>query len=220
MSGVPGLGAVEQLVLRGDGLTTTSLEILTGATVTTAVRAHWRLPLRAEWGAQADGASYAGEPADDSRRWAWFAGDVLDAGAGDELLVRELDLVGGGTVLAAATLVAVLGVLPAPLAHRLGTTDEPIGRLLAAHGVAVRRELLRWGLRPAGELAGRLAVAPESEVPARTYRMRAVASGRPLAAITEWFSPAALGGAARAPVRAPRRAHRPGSRSRARSAPR
>ncbi|MBM9469360.1 chorismate pyruvate-lyase family protein [Nakamurella leprariae] len=216
---VPGLGLAEQLVLRGDGLTTTSLEILSGARITTAVRAHWMLPLHADsralnrvGGEPTPGADdlagadgYTGMAATEPGRWAQLGIDDLDAQVGESLLVRELDLLGAGRILACATLVAVMGVLPPSLVHVLGTTDEPIGRLLAAHGIQVRRELVRWGLRPAGDLAERLAVAPAAAVPARSYRMRATSSGRPLALITEWFTPTLFGPPATAGDRRRRR---------------
>ena len=38
---VRGLGRLEQLVLRGDGLTTTSLQVLTGEQVTARPLQHW-----------------------------------------------------------------------------------------------------------------------------------------------------------------------------------
>ena len=177
-------------MLRGDGLTTTSLEILTGTSISTNVRAHWHLPLHTELQAMSTaGDTYTGSPPAEHAHFARVGFDVLHAGVGEDLLIRELDLVGDGVVLAAATVVAVLGVLPESIAHLLGTTDQPIGRLLATEQLQVRRELTRWGLRPSGHRADRLAVRPDVTVPARTYLMRAVSTGRPLAVIEEWFSP-------------------------------
>lgn len=192
---VPGLGPVEQLVLRGDGLTTTSLEILTGVEVTTRVRAHWVLPLhdqaRSVTGrCTVDAAEeYTGARPPESGRWAAIGFDLLLARPGEELLVRELDLVGDGKVLAAATVAAVIGVLPPGLAHVLGTTDEPIGRLLTRQDVPVRRDLIRWGLRPAERPDDGLGVRPDDRVPTRSYLMRSVRAGRALAVIEEWFAP-------------------------------
>lgn len=196
-AGVPGLGPVEQLVLRGDGLTTTSLEILTGSEIDTRVRAHWILPLhRDARGVLGAVDHYTGSAAPASGQWAAVGFDLLGAGAGEELLVRELDLVGDGTVVAAAAVVALIGVLPPALAHVLGTTDQPIGRLLSQQDIPVRRELLRWGLRPVPALSDRLGVAPADAVPTRQYLMRSVRAGRPLAVIEEWFAPWIFPGAA------------------------
>ncbi len=207
--GVPGLGTAEQLVLRGDGLTTTSLEILTGAVITTRLRAHWILPLHRDARSVVDEADqYTGSVPPESGRWAAAGFDVLGARPGEELLIRELDLMGDGQVVAAATVVAVIGVLPPALAHILGTTDEPIGRLLSQRDIPVRRELTRWGLRPAERLAGRLGVKPSDPVPARSYLMRSVRVGRPLAAIEEWFAPRVFPAPARSRPARPARTHR------------
>ena len=193
---MPRLGMVTQLVLRGDGLTTTSLEILTGRTVRTSVRAHWHLPLHQQFrDMTTDDDQYTGSPPAEPGRFAQVGFSTLAAGVDDELLIRDIDLIGsdercGQTmVLAAATVVAVMSVLPSSTAHLLGTTDQPIGRLLADEHVQVRRELARWGLRPAGHLGERLGVGPDSWVPARSYLMRAVSGSRPLAVIEEWFAP-------------------------------
>ncbi|MFB6395197.1 chorismate--pyruvate lyase family protein [Polymorphospora lycopeni] len=191
---LPGpLGRVEQLVLRGDGLTTTSLEILTGRVITVRVRAHWRLPLHADLHAMAPGDEvYTGLDAPDLSWFAAVGADQLDARPGDDLLVREVLLTGDdGVDYGAASLVAALDRLPAPVAHRLATTDEPIGRMLARNQVPVTRELRHWGLRRVGARGATLGadLAADAPVPARTYRMRLVRTGRPLALITEWFAP-------------------------------
>ncbi|GAA2512900.1 chorismate--pyruvate lyase family protein [Pilimelia columellifera] len=179
------LGRLVQLVLRGDGLTTTALEILTGQPVQVVVRQHCRQPLPSAGAADAPG--YTGVLGVD-------AGDeaaALELTAGDDVLVREVLLIGAdGLRYGAARLVAAAGRLPTPLAHRLATTDEPIGRLLAAAGVPVVRQLRDWGLRRAGDRAPLLVgdLLPDARVPARTYLMR-LRDGAPLALITEWFAP-------------------------------
>ena len=190
------LGTVEQLVLRGDGLTTTSLEILTGRTITVRVRAHWRLPLHADVMHPAD-ETYTGLAAPDLSWLAAVGAGQLAAADGDELLVRDVLLTGDdGVDYGAASVVAVLHRLPADVARDLATTDEPIGRLLAAARVPVRRELRHWGVRRLGVRGTTLGAGEDAAVPARTYLMRLVDDGRPLCLITEWFAPRVFEGIA------------------------
>jgi chorismate-pyruvate lyase len=190
---VPGLGRVEQLVLRGDGLTTTSLEVLTGTTIEVRVRGHWRLPVPGAAAAHPGGEpSYTGLDGPDVDRCVEVGVVELGAAPGDVLLVRDVLLVGrDGTTYGAAEVVAAEHRLPDPVARALATTDQPIGRLLRDNDVAVRRELRRWGTLPAGAHAGVLGdgLAAASPVLGRVYRMTLVPSGEPLAALTEWFAP-------------------------------
>lgn len=188
---IPGLGRVEQLVLRGDGLTTTSLEVLTGTVISVRVLRHWVLPLHDDLRALVrDDAGYTGVDVPDIAACAAVAFDRLDVGAQDTLLVREILLTGDdGVDYGASAVVAVLDRLPAAVAHPLAATDEPIGRMLREADIPVLRELGAWGLRPAGERAGHLGCRPQDAVPARDYVMRLVQDGRPLAAFTEWFAP-------------------------------
>jgi chorismate-pyruvate lyase len=188
----PGLGRVEQIVLRGDGLTTTSLEILTGHPITVEVAAHWSLAvpgsddfflgtsLNYEDGQRATGNHLA-----TARRH-------LATTAGEVLLVREVLLVGPDrTVHGSAEVLARLGEIPQPVAEALALTDKPIGRLLRDHGVQVTRELCSWGLMPAGSRAASLGagLTNTSRVPGRTYIMRLSATKMPLAVLTERFAP-------------------------------
>ncbi|QOC90141.1 chorismate pyruvate-lyase family protein [Micromonospora craniellae] len=183
------LGRLEQLVLRGDGLTTTALEILTGRTITVRVHSHWRLPLHDEIMYPAD-EFYTGLDAPDLSWLAALGIDHLDAAVGDELLIRDVLLTGDdGVDYAAAAVVAVLDRLPASVARDLASTDEPIGRMLAAARVPVSRELRDWGMRRLGVRGASLGVDADGMTPARTYLMRLVDDGRPLCLITEWFAP-------------------------------
>lgn len=191
----PGLGRVEQLVLRGDGLTTTSLEILTGCDIRVRVHRHWRLPLpdRVD-DVQADHlvSSYTGMDNSGLAHSVTIAMESLGAAPGSDIIVREVLLTGdNGVNYGASHVVAVLGCLPSTLAHQLATTDIPIGKLLVASNLPVRRELHRWGLAAAGYRAHSLdpRLDPSTPVPSRSYRMRLVDSGEPLAAFTEWFAP-------------------------------
>lgn len=191
----PGLGRIEQLVLRGDGLTTTSLEILTGSEISVRVRRHWRLPLpdRVD-DVRADHLACAYTGMDDSgvARSVSIAVETLGAAPGSDIIVREVLLTGDdGVNYGASHVVAVLGRLPATLAHQLATTDIPIGKLLVRASIPVRRELRRWGLTAAGFRAAALdpRLDPHTPVPSRSYLMRLVDRGEPLAAFTEWFAP-------------------------------
>ena len=191
------IGRVEQLVLRGDGLTTTSIEILTGREVTVRVRRQWRFPLPTQ-GAPASEplGGFAGLDLGDVDGYARAGYDDLEAEEGDELLIRDVVLVGDDDVVyGAATVYAVAGRLPAQVVHRLATTTDPIGKLLVRAGEPIRRELREWGLLPAGDFAAHLGpdVRPDSRVPARTYRMVSMTSQRPVSMITEWFAPRLFG---------------------------
>jgi chorismate-pyruvate lyase len=188
------MGRVEQLVLRGDGLTTTSLEILTGDRITVVVDGHWRLTV------PDDGTAH---PSTSTMHFDLDSPDVEDylavallelgASAGDLLLIRDVLLVGSGSrrVHGSAEVVALLDGLSPRVAQELATTDQPIGRLLRDNGVQVTRELHRWGHLPAGRRADRLGegLTPMSRVPARTYLMRLTSTGKPLALLTERFAP-------------------------------
>lgn len=191
----PGLGRVEQLVLRGDGLTTTSLEILTGCDINVRVHRHWRLPVPDRLDdIHADhlAASYTGMDDTGFATSVTIASDLLGAAPGSDLIVRDVLLTGdNGVNYGASHVVAVLGRLPSTLAHQLATTDIPIGKLLVQSRISVRRELRRWGLTSAGHRAQSLdpRLRPDTPVPSRSYLMRLVDHGEPLAAFTEWFAP-------------------------------
>lgn len=188
-----GLGRVEQLVLRGDGLTTTSLEILTGERITVSVVGHWRITVPENPPPEAGASSMQyGDDGPDVEYYLATGKSQLGARAGDVLLIRDVLLVGPtGSVHGSAEVVALLHLLPDPVAAALAATDQPIGRLLRDTGVPVTRELLRWGLATAGPCASSLRVGlhPTSRVPARTYLMRLANTGQPLAVLTERFSP-------------------------------
>lgn len=187
---IPGLGRVEQLVLRGDGLTTTSIEILTGSPVTVRVVRHGRFAM-GDFGYQHGDDVYTGLESPD---WAMSSGVAetdLSARDGDQLLVRDVALVVNDLPYAAANVVAIASLLPAPVAHALARTDEPIGKLLVRSDIATRRVLRRWGRREAGSFAPLLGapVQSSSSVLSRTYTMLLTPTDQPLAAITECFHP-------------------------------
>jgi len=189
-----GMGRVEQLVLRGDGLTTTSLEILTGDRITVVVDGHWRLTVPDDGAAHSSTSSMHFDPdSPDIEDYLALGLIELEASAGDALLIRDVLLVGaaGRRVHGSAEVVALLDRLSQPVAEALATTDQPIGRLLRDNGVQVTRELRRWGHLPAGRQAARLGddLISTSRVPARTYLMRLTSTGKPLALLTERFAP-------------------------------
>ncbi|WP_242605702.1 chorismate pyruvate-lyase family protein [Frankia sp. Cppng1_Ct_nod] len=185
----PGLGWIEQLVLRGDGLTTTALEILT-----VRVRRQQRIPLDPS----ADQDRAAGDPSHpdlafgDTETYSDIGIRDLDCETGDDLLIREVLLTGDdGVTYGTASVLAVVNRLPVDVTRGLAETEEPIGKLLVRAALPVVRELRAWGLLPAGDFAAHLGpgIDGQSRVPARTYRMRGMLTGRPLTLITEWFAP-------------------------------
>lgn len=191
-AGVTGLGRVEQLVLRGDGLTTTSLEILTGETVTVAVLGHWTITVPSAGENIVSASTLYEDDSPDPVDYLATAHQHLEATPGERLLVRDVLLIGPRrTVYGSAEIIARMDELPASVAEELASTEKPIGRLLVEHGVQVRRELRIWGRLPAGARATRLdaTLTPTSRVPGRTYVMRLASTGTPLAVLTERFAP-------------------------------
>jgi chorismate-pyruvate lyase len=186
------LSRVEQLVLRGDGLTTTSLEILTGEGVSVEVLGHWTITVPAPGENTGAVSALYEDDSPDPGHYLATAHQHLDVVAGERLLVRDVLLIGPTrTVHGAAEIIARMDELPARVAEELAATEKPIGRLLVEHGVQVRRELRTWGRLPAGSRAVRLGaqLTSTSRVPGRTYVMRLAGSGRPLAVLTEKFAP-------------------------------
>lgn len=183
--------ALELLVLRGDGLTTTSIEVLTGREIGVQLQGQRTVRVTGAPGHQDDGASpYAGVAFDADGPL--MGAEELDPAPGDELLIRRVHLTDPvATIYAVGEVVSVLNRIPASLADALLTTSTPLGKGLAAAGVAYRREPRRWGDYRAGELADTLGpeLTAASLVPGRTYRMVSMATDRPLAVITEWFAP-------------------------------
>jgi len=186
----PILGKLEQLLLRGDGLTTTSLEILTGDLINVTVDSHWTIAVPSDVPL-----STVLQSPDDSHDAEYFL-DLshrhLGVAPGERLLVREVLLVGPtGAVHGIAEVVARESLLPDAVADALATTDDPIGRLLRDNGVLVSRELTSWGLVPAGPRADRLVgrVRPDDRIAGRSYLMREIATNQPLAVLIERFGP-------------------------------
>lgn len=172
--------ALRLLVLRGDGLTTTSLEILTGMDIGVRVLGQRMVDVT-----------------DPTHRDSAANGTRADARAlvlrrGDGLLVREVALTGADSVVyAVSAVLAVSNRLPATVLQRLLTTPTPLGKALAADGVPVARELRHWGGYRAGRFHAMLGsdLTAASVVSGRTYRIVCGATGAPLAVITEWFAP-------------------------------
>jgi chorismate-pyruvate lyase len=187
-----GLGRVEQLVLRGDGLTTTSLQILTGEEITVSVVGHWHVTASEPGALRSTSGMHDETDGPDTERYLWTAREHLSTVPGDALLIREVLLAGPtGSVHGTAEVIAVLPRLSQPVAEALSATDQPNGRLLREHGISVTRELRYWGLMPAGPRYARLGpdLDAASRVPGRTYLMRLSGTGQPLAQLTEWFAP-------------------------------
>ncbi|WP_242606445.1 chorismate--pyruvate lyase family protein [Protofrankia symbiont of Coriaria ruscifolia] len=185
-------------------MTTTSLEILTGRQITVRIRRQQRFPLIVP-GQPSYAADTRGTNSDprfddlsiytDLDTYTDIGLRDLDGEAGDDLLVREVFLTGdNGVVYGTASVLAIVNRLPTDVTRDLDT-EEPIGRLLVRAALPVVRELQSWGRLPAGDFAAHLGsdLSPESRVPARTYRMRDMLTGRPLTLITERFAPRLFG---------------------------
>lgn len=193
-----GLGRVEQLVVRGDGLTTTSLAILTGEEISVTVDDHWLVTVPDNTSEQLPGGTMNFDhDGPDLDGYLATGVDYLDASPGDLLLVRTVLLVGSsGSVHGTAEVVAMHHQLPLPVREALASTTHPLGRLLRDNGVQVTRELRRWGNLPAGPRAAMLgpSITPSSRVLGRTYVMVLSSTGKPLVALTERFAPHVFAG--------------------------
>lgn len=193
---IPGLGRVEQLVLRTDGLTTTSMEVLTGVEIRMDVVAHWVLPVHEnvdELVAAGGSLDYTGVIEPDVADQVRGAIEHLQAQPGDSLLIREVVHRGADDErYGLAVSIVVLDRLPAAVARTLAQSDEPIGRALKNSGLQLSRRLLSWGLEPAGGLATRLSgeVAPRQPIPARVYLMTADSVANGIGVFHEWYAPA------------------------------
>lgn len=189
---VRGLGRLEQLVLRGDGLTTTSLQVLTGEQVTARPLQHWVISAGDDLAVLGAGTSpYTGAQSQAVAAGLRRAHDLLDLSGSETLLVREVLLRGTHAVWATSAVTAVLDRLPEPVVRALATSEAPIGRTLHEGGVVTGRRITGWGRRPAGRWA-KLLVGVDSEdeaVPGREYVMTFGTDLRPLGYFVEWFSP-------------------------------
>jgi chorismate-pyruvate lyase len=194
------------MVLRGDGLTTTSLEILTGREIGIRLLEQRTVRVTAPTPVQPGAVSVRSAAPDDGDGAPAEMGE-LELRPGEELLIRRVSLTDPrGTVYAVAEVIAVVDRLPAAVATLLFTTPTPLGKALVADGVAVTRELRRWGGYQAGRFAPMLGPTLEaaSVVAGRTYRMVAGETAEPLAVVTEWFAPRLFAPAAERPSRRPR----------------
>lgn len=108
--------------------------------------------------------------------------------SGDETVLRRTVLLRGersGLNYVAAESALVLERLDPVMREGLLTTDEPIGRLLAARRVETFRDFRGAGHKEAGTMGSYLNVDAAEMLLFRTYRM--ISGGRPIAVITEYF---------------------------------
>jgi chorismate-pyruvate lyase len=113
------------------------------------------------------------------------AGSDLGVADGDDVLFRRILMRGahsGRHHLYAESLIAPSRLHPR-LRHGLYHSDAPIGRLLWEHRVETVRELVRWGLEPAGGCASYFDMDPRQTLVSRTYRV--VSQRQPIMLITE-----------------------------------
>ncbi len=76
------------------------------------------------------------------------------------------------------------------LYHDLMYTSEPIGRLLVQSRIETFRELVSWGVEPAGEVGECFGLEENERLISRTYRM--LSQGQPIMVITEKFPASAF----------------------------
>lgn len=192
---VPGLGRVEQLVLRTDGLTTISMEVLTGVEIMMDVYAHWVLPVHDELNhtvGTGGSLEYTGVVESQVIGEVHDAITQLCAQPAESLLIREVVHRGSdGHRYGVAVSIVVLDRLPQQVARTIAQSDEPIGRALKNSGLQLSRQLMSWGLEPAGRLAERLSgdVRPRQAIPARTYMMTADGVTDGIGIFYEWYAP-------------------------------
>lgn len=161
MVGVGNLPGLELALRRMSGTVTTFLEELVGEPIDACDRRHRSTDAKTP--------------------------NPLRVASGDPLIVRTAALRGrtsGRSFLYAETVLAP-GRLTSAFCERLESSSDPIGRILEAEGIAVRRVPL------GGPPSGSPPVAPEGDdgfgqsVLARSYRIDS--EGIPLMVVSEWF---------------------------------
>ncbi len=112
---------------------------------------------------------------------------ALGVPEGQPLLCRAATLHGrhSGRPYVEAVTLLVPGRLPAGFGDRVGSGDQPIGRLLEAEGIEVTRVSLADVDPLARAVWPEAAPPPEAVRLARTYRVDS--GGRPVMVISEWF---------------------------------
>lgn len=157
-----GLSVSQRILLITDGTVTHVLEAMTGE------------PIALVKLAQSSGLAPAADP-------------ELGVGDGEEVIWRRVLL--QGSVSKTNYLFADSVIMPRRLHprlyHDLVHTSEPIGRLLALSRIETFRELVSWGVAPAGEIAGHFGIEPDDMLISRTYRM--LCQRQPIMVITEKF---------------------------------
>jgi chorismate-pyruvate lyase len=106
---------------------------------------------------------------------------------GEDVMSRIVLLRGsqsGNTYVYAESLI-VPGRLHPRLRHGLYHSDAPIGWLLWENRVETVRELMRWGLEPAGDCASHFRIDDREALISRTYRI--ISQRQPIMLITEKF---------------------------------
>ncbi len=155
-----GLSMVQRILLTTDGTVTRTLEACAGEPMELVKLSQSSMP-------------------------AASAGRDLGVAEDDEVLFRRILMRGarsGRHLLYAESLIAPSRLHPR-LRHGLHHSDAPIGRLLWEHRVETVRELVRWGLEPAGGCAAYFDVDPDHTLVSRTYRV--VSQRQPIMLITE-----------------------------------
>jgi len=114
----------------------------------------------------------------------------IDVNVGDRIVSRCVVLRGHVTQrpYAFASSILVSDFLPKQLRRRLVEDRKGIGELLSCSRLETYREIIAIGQGEAGELAGHLAVAPDSCVVSRTYKIHL--HGTAVMLIKETFSKA------------------------------
>jgi len=156
------LSRVQKILLATDGTVTRILEACAGEEMDLIKLAHSVLP--------------------------WSSGDAcLDLSEGDDVLSRMILLKGsesGRTYLFAESQI-VPGRLHPRLRHGLYHSDAPIGWLLWENRVETVRELMKWGVEPAGTCSSHFEIDPREALVSRTYRI--ISQRQPIMLITEKF---------------------------------
>ena len=179
------LDPFDRMLLTADGTVTTLLEACT------------REPIITRTTRQAGPATLERLLATVGRWWHPDA-QLLELTAAERLIARRVTLRGARTGLAhvlAESLVAP-DRLPASIADRLARPGASLGRLLAAHHLETRRDILEIVAARAGEASEHLGVRPSATLARRTYAI--VIGQRTVAAVTEWLAPGRLAALTRA----------------------
>jgi chorismate-pyruvate lyase len=170
----------DRMLLTADGTVTTLLEACTGEPIVTKTT-------------RQAGPATLEELLGTVGRWWHPTPRLLQLHPGERLIARRVTLQGerSGVAHVLAESLVVPDRLPRGLADRLAHPGASLGRLVAAHQLESRREIVEIVTVRAAEAGEHLGLLPSATLARRTYLIKI--GRRNAAAVTEWVPPGRLG---------------------------